>query len=199
LGLDIIGRNEWDHDRSRGLIVLVIRVASVVFVLADLEAAGAAEHYVNDADVTDHSADPLGGVMINAETRNKNTRPIYHFAEVVRAAHEAEKPGTNELAGIFFLGAVFLEVGGRFKNNAESGDYHAGDAERVSSAVVHKPEPGRRSLKDVEESNGDPDRKFDTKGNFIVGLDFAFHAAIVGGFHVAVDQISGQTDAVDDE
>ena len=137
--------------------------------------------------------------MVYIQSGKKDPGPEDHFAEIVGAANQTEEAGVDKTARILLLGPVFLQVRSTFKKQTADGYNEADDGEGVSFATIHQAEGDGRGLQYIEQGSSNPDAELSAERNAVIGLYFALHAALVGGFSIAIEEIAGKPAAVDDE
>lgn len=179
--LHAVERDEGDHDGHGLDVVLIFRVTAVVLVLADLQAAGAAEHDVDDAGVAQEGHGPLACAGETANAREDDTRPEDEFTQVVGAADDTVEAGVHEPVGVHLLGGVLLHVGHRLHDDAE--EHHDSShihPDAAAAAVLEAVEDGQ-DLEDIEGGAGNPDGHLSAQRDGLAVLDLPLHVLVVGG------------------
>ena len=188
-----------NHDRSRGFIFPIFRVIAVVLVLTDFETARSAEHHVDNSGIAEKRTDPFGGIVVYVESGDEDTGPEDHLAKIIGAAHDSEQACIDKTSRVLFLCAVFLQIRGSFQKQTGQRDQESDQAESICALIVLQPEKNRGSLQNVKNGCGNPYADFGRKGHTFIGFYLSLHPAGVGGFQVAIREISGEPAAVDDE
>ena len=192
--------DEGQQNRHGGDVFLVFGVGAVVLVLADLQAAGAAEHHEDDARIAHGHDDPLADAADGTNAANQHAGPENHLAQVVGAADDAVQAGVHEPSGIFLLGGVLLHVGGGLQHDATEHDECADVSPHIAAAAIVQAVEYAGDLGDVQQGAGDPDGDFHAEGNGLAVLNLTDHVLLVGAaFELPDGQITAQAAAVDDE
>ena len=73
-----VQRDKGQQDRNGGHILLIFGIIAIVLILADLQAAGTAEHDEDDANIADSHHDPLPAGN-GTDTGDQHAGPEDHF------------------------------------------------------------------------------------------------------------------------
>lgn len=197
---DAVQRDEGDEDRGVLGVVMVLRVAAILLVLAQFKAAGAAEHDPADAQVPADGGDPLPCAAEDGDTGDEDAGPRDDFTEIIGATHQAEQSHVAETVRMLLLESVLGQVGCGFKQDAGAHDRRTHNGHGVGARMILQAECDRGGLTCIEQRATHPSEELEGELHMLPVVNRLLHDLMVGGAAVlACEQITTKSQAIDNK
>ena len=197
---DAVQRDEGDEDWGVLGVVLVLRVAAILLVLAQFKATRAAEHDPADAQVPADGGDPLPCAAEDGDTGDEDAGPRDDFTEIIGATHQAEQAHVAEAVRMLLLEAVLGQVGCGFEQDAGAHDRRTHNGHGVGARMVLQAECDRGGLACVEQRATHPGEELEGELHMLPVVNRLLHDLMVGGAAVlACEQIAAKPQAIDNK
>lgn len=197
---DAVQRDEGDEDRGVLGVVLVLRVAAILLVLAQFKAARATEHDPADAQVPADGSDPLPSAAEDGDTRDEDAGPRDDFTEIIGAAHQAEQSHVTETVRMLLLEAVLGQVRRGFEQDAGAHDRRTHNGHGVGARMVLQAECDRGGLACVEQRATHPGEELEGELHMLPVINRLLHDLMVGGTAVfACEQVATKSQTIDNK
>ena len=183
---------------------LVLRVVTVVVVLADFQPASSTEHDVDNAQVAYRRGDPLEGSLVGAKAGEEAAGPEKNLSKVVWATDNLVQARITEALGVLPFCLEFLYICPAFHHEA-AGHHHTADAcpnpaGGQHEAHIGQPEVHRGHLHHVEHRHRKPDGQLEGNSDRLAGLCQLRKGLLVGGaLYLPHNQKATETEAVENQ